>query len=398
MSKKHLKRNIALSTIAILLGGIIMFTSFTGKPVDIKKNTDLSFEMDDSLKEILYYASLAPNSHNTQMWSVVYSQKNQFLIKLDDTRLLNQVDPSSREAYISIGSFLKNMEVASKAYGYSVDIQILQNIDRKNIDNKGIQNDTVDNYTNNNIIAKVSFSEASDTIVKTQSLSTLEKRHTDKRNFKDENLADKDVSKLLKKYSSHLNYYSKDSDKFKYIQNGTIKAMETQSNNQEKRDELAKWLRFSDAETLLNKDGLPAEQLGITGIKKSFYYLFTNRSTAKSDKYAKQGINMTKNQVNNCSGFFVITGDNSPTDWINTGMLLEEFWLDAVRKDISIHPMSQMLEEEKYKSEIQKELNLNKPVQMILRAGINDSYGENTKIRRNLSEFVTQDTVNSYSH
>lgn len=356
-----------------------MTSIFFGKPVEIKKNTNLPFKMENSLKEVIYYASLAPNSHNAQMWHVTaYPDKKQLMIELDDKRSLENVDPKDREAYISIGAFLKNMETAFKAYGYNVNIETMD-----------VEN-TNDIEKSNNIVAKVTYSGGSEEIVKPELLNLIEKRHTDKSKFDNSNLPEDIVNKLLEKSTDNIKYYPKDSEAGTYLAEGTLKAMDIQSSNQEKRDELADWLRFSDTETLAKKDGLSAEQLGISGVKKIFYYMFSNKESAKKDSFANQGVDMTKGQVNNCSGFIILTGDNNQKDLINTGMILEDFWLEAVSENVSVHPMSQMLEEEEYKNEISSKLNTDKPVQMILRVGKVKEYGENAKIRRDLSEFVTK--------
>ena len=71
-------------------------------------------------------------------------------------------------------------------------------------------------------------------------------------------------------------------------------------------------------------------------------------------------------------------------------MHFERFWLDAVELGISIHPMSQILEEEPFASNAMKELSLNVPVQMIVRAGINSDYGQNNRIRRDIGSFTKQ--------
>ena len=125
--------------------------------------------------------------------------------------------------------------------------------------------------------------------------------------------------------------------------------------------------------------------MGLTGFKKEFYYLLTNRNSAKGDSFAKQGVAMATDQVKNCSGFFIITGNNNKQELIQSGMLMQAFWLDATRNNIT----SQMLEEIPYISEIAGKLNTDKPIQMILRAGIVKTYGENKKIRRDLKDFVT---------
>ena len=40
----------------------------------IKKDTGLNFNLSNELREALYYASLAPNGHNTQMWKAGISE------------------------------------------------------------------------------------------------------------------------------------------------------------------------------------------------------------------------------------------------------------------------------------------------------------------------------------
>lgn len=79
---------------------------------------------------------------------------------------------------------------------------------------------------------------------------------------------------------------------------------------------------------------------------------------------------------------------------IRAGMHFERFWLDAVELGISLHPMSQILEEKPFSDDVMKALNLNAPVQMIVRAGITSNYGENNGIRRNISRFTSIDESN----
>lgn len=84
-------------------------------------------ELPKPLKEALYYASLAPSSHNAQMWKLYYSPSRSTLtLVLDKTRSLAQVDPENRESYISLGAYAKTMEEALKAYGYAPALDIAE--------------------------------------------------------------------------------------------------------------------------------------------------------------------------------------------------------------------------------------------------------------------------------
>ncbi|MFQ7390262.1 MAG: hypothetical protein ACLRP3_23470 [Escherichia sp.] len=51
------------------------------------------------------------------------------------------------------------------------------------------------------------------------------------------------------------------------------------------------------------KDGLPAEQLGITGIKKLLYYSFFDRQKAQGEAFAAESISKTASSVAQSAGF-----------------------------------------------------------------------------------------------
>ncbi|GHV47899.1 hypothetical protein FACS189499_06240 [Clostridia bacterium] len=336
-------------------------------------NTNRNLEgVSAELSDILYYASLAPNSHNAQMWKVKISpQISQISVYLDTERTLEKVDSTNREAYISIGAYVENLLAAFEAYGYETKLKIP--------DDSG-ENLTVLTYK------KVSDSEIKSEI-NSKIIGNILLRHTDKSEFLSKSIDKNDIDFLLKN-NSNLYYFGSESDSFEYIKTATIEANKIQAENQEKRDELADWFRFSNGETIAKKDGLPAEQLGFSGLKKVIYYLITSRQTAKGDTFAEQGVETAENQVENSAGFFVLTGNDTKKELIETGMALQSFWLNATELGISVQPISQILEEIPYKNDIKKELNIDTQIQMILRVGYVRNYGENAQIRRDLNEYI----------
>ena len=322
------------------------------------------------LRNALSYASLAPSSHNAQMWKVSYSvSRSAFTVMLDRSRALRKVDPLDREGYISIGAYVQTMEVALDAFGYSPVVEIMEK--------------------NGEAVATVTLRAFGSAVPDKARIALLEQRHTDKRNFKINAIDDQARAAILATDQAALSFIPRGSESYAYLQEGIVKAMEKQSANQEKRNELSDWLRYSDKERDAKRDGLPAEQLGITGIKKFFYYFFVDKEYAQGDSYAKQGVDMTREQAENNAGFFILTGGNTPEELIRTGMSLQKAWLMATRYQVAIHPMSQLLEEEPYRSEIQKRLHLKQSVQMVLRAGYVPKYLKNNKIRRDIDQFIS---------
>ena len=342
-----------------------VYAYFKGKPVNVEINKKVE-DLPQDISDIIYHASLAPNSHNTQLWKVsINKKKNTLKINLDTDRTLKQVDSNNREAYISMGAFTANLLQSFKAYGY--ETKVILNTDSS--EPVTVSYIKTEKFTKDETI-----------------LDLIKKRHTDKSTYLDKEINNDDIKTIL---NNNTHYFKRGDNEFKYLKTAEIEAMTKQSYNKAKAEEFAEWLRFSDKEAEDKKDGLPAEQLGLKGIKKTLYYLTTSNKSAKGISFAKQSIDTTTKQVENCAGFLVITGGTSRKELIETGINLENIWLSAVKKGISVHPMSQILEEKPYSSEVDKMLHTKSPVQMILRVGYVKDYGTNNQIRRNLSDYVT---------
>ncbi len=73
------------------------------------------------MQEIIRYATLAANGHNTQPWKFVIKQ-NAIEIYPDYTRRLSVVDPDDRELWISLGCALENLLIAARSAGYTPEV------------------------------------------------------------------------------------------------------------------------------------------------------------------------------------------------------------------------------------------------------------------------------------
>ncbi|MEX1059033.1 MAG: hypothetical protein WEC17_01225, partial [Candidatus Saccharimonadales bacterium] len=69
----------------------------------------------DKIAHLLEYALLAPSTHNTQPWKVKIAE-NYCQIFVDHRRQLPAADRLKRDMYISLGAFLKNLEIAARAF------------------------------------------------------------------------------------------------------------------------------------------------------------------------------------------------------------------------------------------------------------------------------------------
>ena len=73
------------------------------------------------LRDLVRYATLAANGHNTQPWQFAI-QEDSITIYPDASRRLAVVDPHDRELWISLGCALENLRLAAEAAGYLPEI------------------------------------------------------------------------------------------------------------------------------------------------------------------------------------------------------------------------------------------------------------------------------------
>ncbi len=124
-SKISRRRFLALlaATGATALGGYAIAEAAPWLNYDQTVDTShRPFQMDPAqsarLRELVRYATLAANGHNTQPWKFALAE-NTIEIQPDYTRRLPVVDPHDRELWISLGCALENLLIAARAAGYA---------------------------------------------------------------------------------------------------------------------------------------------------------------------------------------------------------------------------------------------------------------------------------------
>lgn len=350
---------------AALLGVLL----YLGRPLVVETENDSIAGLPEIYNSILHYAVLAPSSHNAQPWRLFFfEERDEFILKTDPTRLLPAVDPDGREALLSLGAFLEHFCQAASSFGYLCLLEVPE-----------VHSDPAS-------AAVIRLRPASGLSGGSAVLENIRRRNSNKSKYSTNPLSAEDVSELLKKPDRH--YFPRGSEQFVYLADQAVKAMDLQSRNLPRRVELASWMRFSDREARQKLDGLPAEQLGLSRLSKGIYYLVVNRAMAEGERFAAQSIKLAQKQVDNCAGFFVVTGEASRRGLVESGMNMDNLWLEAPGRGIALQAMSQILEEAPMNADVSAALGLDRPVQIIFRAGRLAEYGRNNKIRRPPAQFV----------
>ena len=118
-------------TLAILGGGFIaaagtgtaaFVTTRTPQKALAPWHTAGSYE--DPRKNALSYAILAPNPHNLQPWIVDLNTANTVILYRDPSRKLPHTDPFSRQITIGLGCFLEQLKIAASQTGHRVDLNL----------------------------------------------------------------------------------------------------------------------------------------------------------------------------------------------------------------------------------------------------------------------------------
>ena len=273
------------------------------------------------VEKIFEYGACAPSSHNAQMWRIVKENENLYRVEMDSLWRLKAVDPRNREAYISIGCFLQNCIYAAPHYGVTTETSV---------------KDTKAYLTFSKCNAEKGFSE--------YSLHDIERRRTCRQNFLNKPIPDAIIQKLT--CFENVKYVDKRTDKGRELSRLIVNSNRVQFSSERSMEELSSFIS-------LNKDdikrgrGLTLESLGLNSIERFFFrMLYAKKNFAGNKSFFSSSIRATKKQVENCSGFFIIFAQrDSPEELIKTGMQLEHFWLKLTAMGISVHPMSQPLEE-----------------------------------------------------
>ena len=365
----------------LLLGGLPFLNSCSGvKRDDLlrlndKKESIKGLEKDEL--EILYLASFAPSGHNTQPWIVKVVEPKHWIIGSDRKRWLPAVDPENRELFLSIGAFIENLVLAAGTFGYSIDMQIIAK-----------------NRTDPEI-AEVRFQKDKPIDFPVEK---IKKRRTVRSNYLDQEMKVDDIkfitkhdtrSCLIPTVSPHSFYFPNTSPQGKYLQEGTIEANRKQAFRDPAQEELANWIRWSNKEGKIHRNGLTPESMEIKGIGGLFVRNFYDRQSVLKKSFREQTVDIVAKQVKICGGWLIATSqDSNILTLIEYGRICENMLLKIREKMIAIHPMTQILEEEPWRKQIAKELGLPGEVQWILRIGYLKSYPDPVSLRMPVSWFV----------
>jgi hypothetical protein len=368
--RNFIKSGVAAGTLVLASGALLGACSGVRRS-DLPSGDGPSaahVRLDADAAAILHFASLAPSGHNAQPWTVAVNGPGQWTIGLDPARRLPVVDTDNREALLSIGAFTENLVIAAGARGYAAQVDVVAT-DMQATD-----------------ILRVQLKKGPK---RPYPLERLKLRRTVKHGLGSEELKAETVRALSAPFDNHLFYFPSGSDHARCMAEGTAAAFAEQTRRDAAQKELAHWTRFSRKTATKYRDGLTTEGMEITGMAGWYVRTFMTQADVMGDDWRKRGIETMAELTREGAGWFVVTSAGSTVaDIIDTGRRFQRMALLAREHNVAIHPMTQMLEEEKWRKRIFQDHGAGMIPQFILRVGYVDPYPDPVSLRRPVSWFV----------
>jgi hypothetical protein len=286
---------------------------------------------------VLPYALLAPSLHNAQPWRVEFRGRNRILLFVDRARLLTHCDPNARQAMISHGAFLENLELAAKAFGHRADIELFP----------GGWPGT--NLPPDSMVAAVDL-EPDSRVIRDPLFDQIPVRHTNRRVFKKKKVPVPVAGDLTAAYD--FTYvplgYTGDPDLIASIADLVTSARERELADRERLRETLNYFRFTDREARASRDGFGLAQSGY-GILLRFLVgtliLSRKRGEMPDSSFSRMTVKNTANEARSAGGYaWLSTKENYRLDQIRTGRAFQRIHLRSTALGLALQPMSQILE------------------------------------------------------
>jgi nitroreductase len=313
-------------------------------------------------ERILAFAALAPSGHNTQPWAVRILDEHRWILGADGARLLPAVDPGNRELVLSLGAFIENLTQAASASGLTTEVEVTP----------------ARGATEVCALRLVAGTRADE-----RSLERIRLRRMVREGYSSQRLREDDLSEITEPYGEAAAWFPAGSREARWLSQAEVEAFRGQAGRDAAQVELSRWIRFSDEELARHEDGLTPETMEVGPLASFYMRHFMARGSVMTRSFRDAGIDRAAKQASEGAGWLVVTApDESVSNLLDTGRRFERMALLLRERKLAAHPMSQVLEEEPFRSQVAKELTLAGAPQFTLRVGYVAEYPPPVSPRR----------------
>jgi hypothetical protein len=337
--------------------------------LDRKERDDYS-QFDKPILKALAIGLYAPSAHNTQAWKFKIVSDTEAEIYIDETRLLPQTDPPTRQIHISGGCLMETIAIGSTLINYETTVSIFP---------KG---EYALPETGKKPFASIKLTPQEKASVHPLA-DHIFNRHTSRLVYESDLISDEIKDKLIKESASGYSnlIIQNKQEEIKPLLKIFKEAMKIESFNLPTNEETRRMFRFNSDEIETKRDGLTFEGQGTNGMAKVFAKMAVKNNEESWNKKSNvdAGLEKFNKGVDSSKGLvYWITETNTIQDWINVGRDITKFLLVLTKNDLYAHPLNQGIQEYKAMDETRTKLDSlmkitnQQKIQMIVRIGKSD--------------------------
>ncbi len=367
MKRRKFIATAGIGTVA--LGGLAYYINdnyqcgrYEQRIADIWRHTkDVSPSSDKMMEELVRYATLAANSHNTQPWLFKIGSQR-ITILPDFKRRCPAVDPDDHHLYASLGCATENIALAAMAFGLYANITV---------------NDKADE------VIQIDFEPVPS--VRSELFQALPKRQCTRAAY-DGKKASIHELKTLESTST----YQGISTQILTAKNDleTILEYVVAGNTKQMRDdafvkELKDWLRFNPATAMNYGDGLFSATSGNPTFPSwlgSLFFDFAFKEKVENEKY--------RDQLRTSAGVIAFVSQKDDIEhWINAGRSYQRFALQATAIGLKHSFVNQAVEVPEIRKQLANYLNIGgRRADLLVRFGYGNELPKS--LRRPVNEVI----------
>ncbi len=296
---------------------------------------------------LLRYAILAPSSYNTQPWKFQLWPDG-IAVYADYTRRLPVADPGNRELLIGVGAAIFNLRLAAEYFGFDTTLHV---------------NQTGDSEQPLAFLSLVPSPERELSASRETLFRSITRRHTNRNSFLVTRIPETVLSALrtVAEAEQTTVVVSTDGELNQQVADLVAAAERQQAADPSLRYEHAEWIHPNWSR---QPDGIPGAALGVKGITS----LFTPWATKVLDR-GRQRSAAHRNLCAQAPGLIVLSSEDAPHLWLETGQVLEHLLLAIVARGLQYGFFNMPVEVADARARLRGILRLRAWPQILLRIG-----------------------------
>lgn len=293
---------------------------------DVAAQLRAPLEMQPSDRELIRYATLAANGHNTQPWKFRVRESS-FEILPDFTRRTAVVDPDDHHLFASLGCAAENLMIAGAATNRTSELRF-------------------DPAENGKVVVDMAAGGAD----RSHLFEAIPKRQSTRADYDGRPVSSTDLALLssASQIPGVATILITDRMQMNRIRDLVIAGNSAQMKDKDFVAELKHWIRFNPNDAMKKRDGLFAASSGNPILpnwlgRRMFDLAFQENS--ENDKYASQ--------IDGSAGIAVFVAEkNDPEHWVQAGRACQRFALQTTALGLKQAYINQPVEVSKLRPEL----------------------------------------------